>query len=111
MSTLVAIMSMSLDGYVADPRDGVNELFDWYFNSGDVEIQTGGPDPMRFKVSEPSATHLRTHHVAPRTATGRARSAFDCRFNIPDWVLSPALGSVPSHRSCDTHPRVCRTSP
>ncbi|HEY4132672.1 MAG TPA: dihydrofolate reductase family protein [Gemmatimonadaceae bacterium] len=59
MSKLVAIMSMSLDGFVADPRDGVNEVFDWYFNSGDVEIQTGGADPMTFKVSESSAKHLR----------------------------------------------------
>ena len=37
MSKLVAIMSMSLDGYVADLNDGVAEVFDWYFTSGDVE--------------------------------------------------------------------------
>ena len=30
MSKLVAIMSMSLDGYVADRNDGVAEVFDWY---------------------------------------------------------------------------------
>ena len=59
MSKVVAIMSMSLDGYVADRNDGVAEVFDWYFNSGDVEIHTGGSDPMTFKVSEPSAEHLR----------------------------------------------------
>ncbi len=58
MSNVVAIMSMSLDGYVADLNDGVAEVFDWY-TSGDVEIQTGGSDPMTFKVSEPSAQHLR----------------------------------------------------
>jgi dihydrofolate reductase len=52
-------MSMSLDGYVADLDDGVAEVFDWYFNSGDVEIQTGGSDPMTFRVSGPSAMHLR----------------------------------------------------
>jgi hypothetical protein len=52
-------MSMSLDGYVADPDDGVAEVFDWYFNSGDVEVHTGGSDAMTFKVSEPSAEHLR----------------------------------------------------
>jgi dihydrofolate reductase len=60
MSKLVAIMSMSLDGFVADHNDGVSEVFDWYFNSGDVEFQTGGSDPMTFKVSEPSARHLRS---------------------------------------------------
>src|SRR6478736_71616 len=59
MSKVVAIMSMSLDGYVADLNDGVAEVFDWYFNSGDVEFHTGGSDPMTFKVSEPSAEHLR----------------------------------------------------
>jgi hypothetical protein len=45
MSKLVAIMSMSLDGYVADRNDGVAEVFDWYFTSGDVEFNTGGSDP------------------------------------------------------------------
>ena len=46
MSKVVAIMSMSLDGYIADLNDGVAEVFDWYFTSGDVEIHTGGSDPM-----------------------------------------------------------------
>jgi len=59
MSKVVAIMSMSLDGYVADDNDGVAEVFDWYSSSGDVEFHTGGSDPMTFNVSEPSAGHLR----------------------------------------------------
>ena len=59
MSKVVAIMSMSLDGFVADPDDGVAEVFDWYFNSGEVEVDTGGSDPMTFRVSAPSAEHLR----------------------------------------------------
>ena len=59
MSKVIAIMSMSLDGYVADANDGVGEVFDWYFNSGDVAFDTGGADPMTFKVSAPSAVHLR----------------------------------------------------
>ena len=49
MSKVVAIMSMSLDGFVADLNDGVAEVFDWYLNSGDVEFHTGGSDPMTFK--------------------------------------------------------------
>jgi dihydrofolate reductase len=53
-------MSMSLDGFVADGNDGVAEVFDWYFSSGDVEFHTGGADPMTFKVSSPSAVHLRS---------------------------------------------------
>ena len=59
MSTVVAIMSMSLDGFVADPDDGVAEVFDWYAHSGDVEINTGGSDAMTFRMSEPSAAHFR----------------------------------------------------
>lgn len=59
MSKVIAIMSMSLDGFVADRNDGVAEVFDWYMNSGDVEVHVGGSDPMTFKVSEPSAEHLR----------------------------------------------------
>ena len=62
MSKVVAIMSMSLDGYVADSNDGVAEVFDWYGHSGDVEFHTGGSDPMTFKVSAPSAK--RTFEVA-----------------------------------------------
>ena len=57
---VVAIMSMSLDGFVADRNDGVGEVFDWYFNSGDVQIHTGGSDPMLFKVSQPSAGYIRS---------------------------------------------------
>ena len=59
MSKLVGLMSMSLDGFVADRNDGVGEVFDWYMNSGDVEFNTGGSDPMTFHVSPPSAEHLR----------------------------------------------------
>src|SRR3954466_2235774 len=58
MSKVIALMSMSLDGYVADRNDGVGEVFDWYMSSGNVEFHTGGSDPMTFHVSEPSAEHL-----------------------------------------------------
>jgi dihydrofolate reductase len=58
MAKLVAIMSMSLDGYVADPNDGVAQVFDWYMHSGDVAVHTGGSDPMTFKVSEASARYI-----------------------------------------------------
>jgi len=38
MTKVIAIMSMSLDGYVADPNGGVAEVFSWYF-SGNLEFQ------------------------------------------------------------------------
>ena len=59
MAKVVAIMSMSLDGFVADANDGVGEVFDWYF-SGDVEVSTASATmDMTFHVSPPSAEHLR----------------------------------------------------
>jgi dihydrofolate reductase len=59
MGKVVALMSMSLDGYVADADDGVAEVFDWYF-AGDVEVPTASGDSgMTFRVSAPSADHLR----------------------------------------------------
>ena len=57
MTKVVAFMSMSLDGYVADANDGVAEVFDWYFSSGDVEI------------SMPSTTSDMTFHVWRRAPT------------------------------------------
>ena len=59
MTKTVAVMSMSLDGYVADANDGVAEVFGWYF-SGDVEIPmpSTGSD-MTFHVSAPSADYLK----------------------------------------------------
>lgn len=59
MSKVIAVMSMSLDGYVAGPNDRVAEVFDWYFNSGAVEVRTGGADAMTFRVSPASAEHIR----------------------------------------------------
>jgi dihydrofolate reductase len=57
MTKVVAFMSMSLDGYVADGKDGVAEVFDWYF-AGDVEVPTASPD-FTFRVSARSAEHVR----------------------------------------------------
>jgi dihydrofolate reductase len=48
---------MSLDGFIADPADGVEHLFRWYGN-GDVTVPTADPR-MTFHVSLASAAHLR----------------------------------------------------
>src|SRR3954471_18283250 len=61
MSKVIALMSMSLDGFVADEQDGVDEVFDWYFSSGDVDVPTASTTSgMTFHVSEASAAHLRS---------------------------------------------------
>ncbi len=49
MSKVIFNISMSLDGYVAEPNDDPSQLHEWYF-SGDTEIP-GTP----FKVSKASA--------------------------------------------------------
>lgn len=54
MSKVIAIMSMSLDGYVTDLNDGVAEVFDWYFNSGDV----GGRGGRRYALALPSTQDI-----------------------------------------------------
>ncbi len=59
MSEVIAIMSISLDGYVAGPDHDVKQVLDWYFTSGDVEFTTGGADPMTLHMSEPSARCFR----------------------------------------------------
>jgi dihydrofolate reductase len=53
MATVVADMSMSLDGYVADPSDGINEVFGW-FMTGDVIVPTANPQ-IAFQTDEGNA--------------------------------------------------------
>jgi dihydrofolate reductase len=77
MPKVIALMSMSLDGYVADASDGVAEVFDWYFSSGDVEVPTASrTSGMTFHVSAPSAEHL-TGLVAEIGAMLTGRRTFE----------------------------------
>ena len=84
---VVAIMSMSLDGYVADANDGVAEVFDWYF-SGDVDVPTTSTTPgtrgiFAFVVTHqvpdgwprPGSTRLRPARGPDASATQRASVA------------------------------------
>src|SRR5690349_19298323 len=57
MSQVIANMSMSLDGYVADAGDGVEQVFGW-MGSGDVEVPTA-VDWATFKVAQASADYMR----------------------------------------------------
>jgi dihydrofolate reductase len=57
MGKLSAGFTMSLDGFIARPDDGVGELFKWYFG-GQVAIPV--PDsPMEFKVAPESVEIIR----------------------------------------------------
>jgi dihydrofolate reductase len=57
MGTVSMQASMSLDGFIADPSDAVDPLFDWYGN-GEVEFTGADPDRV-FHVSAASAGYLR----------------------------------------------------
>src|SRR5258708_29335167 len=57
---------VSVDGFIADEKDDVGPLHDWYF-SGDTPITEGGDQPFdhsgagsRFKVSAKSAEYVRS---------------------------------------------------
>ncbi len=58
MGKVIVDAVMSLDGFIADPSDGVGPLFDWYDN-GDVAIAPGDPERV-FHVSAPTADYLRS---------------------------------------------------
>ena len=96
MSKVIALMSMSLDGFVADEHDGVDEVFDWYFSSGDVEVPTASTtSDMTFRVSEASAQHLRSL-VAEIGAMLTGRRTFEVAdgwggqhpWDVPAFVLT-----------------------
>lgn len=55
-SKIVANMSMSLDGFIADPADGIDQLFGW-MASGEVEVPTSVD--WAFRVSPASAEYMR----------------------------------------------------
>jgi dihydrofolate reductase len=56
MGKVLSHMTMSLDGFIADPNDQVGELFEWY-EVGDVTIPTPNKD-VTFKVDQSSAKML-----------------------------------------------------
>ena len=57
MGRIFSHMTMSLDGFIADPGDGVDELFGWY-GSGPVTVPTAD-ERWSFSVDDGSARMLR----------------------------------------------------
>lgn len=57
MPKVVTHMTMSLDGYIADPADQVDELFDWY-QAGDVAVEHANKEMGAFNVDKASAEIL-----------------------------------------------------
>jgi dihydrofolate reductase len=57
MGKVLTHMAMSLDGYIANPNDDPEELFDWYWGGG-VTVPSL-QEEMSFQVDEASAAMLR----------------------------------------------------
>ncbi len=102
MARVVAEMSMSLDGFIADPSDGVEHLFGWYSN-GDVVTPSADPRWV-FHTSEASAGHLR-NALANVGALIAGRRLFDL---TSGWGGSHPMGVpvfVVTHSVPDGWPR------
>ncbi|ADD44902.1 dihydrofolate reductase family protein [Stackebrandtia nassauensis] len=57
MAKVYTHMTMSLDGYIADPNDGIDELFEWY-GAGEESVDSANED-VEFAVDSNSAELLR----------------------------------------------------
>ncbi len=86
MATVVAGLSMSLDGFIAHLDDGVEHLFDWYDN-GEIDIAWPGND-MVSHVTPASAAYLHDT-IARAGALVVGRRVFDY---TQGWGGSHPLG-------------------
>lgn len=74
MGKVCTHMTMSLDGYIADPEDQVGELFEWY-ETGEVSVASSNED-IAFDVDEASAEALK-ELTDPAGALVSGRRLFD----------------------------------
>jgi dihydrofolate reductase len=107
MGKVLSHMTMSLDGYIAQPDDMPAELFDWY-GAGDVPVASANEDVV-FNVDEASATMLRelTEGVGAMISGRRL-------FDMTDgWGDNHPVGApvvVVTHRPPDNAERWPRTT-
>lgn len=59
MSSIIASMSMSLDGFIAGPEHRVDEVFSWHHNGDTTVPVTIGDRLYEFHVGPVNAEHLR----------------------------------------------------
>jgi dihydrofolate reductase len=95
MGKVFSHMTMSLDGFIAQPDDQPAELFDWY-EAGDVSVSTPNED-ISFKVDDASAEVLRdlTHDTGALIA---GRRLFDIADGWNDNHPAGAPVVVVTHR-------------
>jgi dihydrofolate reductase len=72
MATVIADMSMSLDGFVAGPDDRIDEVFSWFMGDGEVTINPKPDNPeFEMKVDEASADEISTWSNIKALVIGR----------------------------------------
>jgi dihydrofolate reductase len=108
MSKVLTHMTMSLDGFIADPQDGIDELFAWY-GAGSVTVPTASEDIPSFSVDDASAELLRGY-----LASGGALVSGRRLFDITDgWGDTHPMGVpvvVVTHHTPDDADRWPRTT-
>ncbi len=95
MGKVLTHMTMSLDGFIADPNDDVGELFEWY-EAGDVSVPNASDD-ITFTVDAASAEVLGnlTQHSGALVA---GRRLFDITNGWDDHHPIGAAVVVVTHR-------------
>ncbi len=107
MSTVHTHMTMSLDGFIADPDDGIDELFGWY-GAGDVTIPTAA-DQFEFNVDAESAELLRGYLASPGALVS-GRRLFDITNGWDDQHPMGAPVVVVTHHAPEDADRLPRTT-
>jgi len=90
MGQVVADMTMTLDGFIADKDGSADQLFGWFF-SGDTEVPSGNAG-LSFSPSEESAQVLRDALKSVGAIVG-GRTYFD---QADGWGGNPPMG-VPAY--------------
>src|SRR5579875_982387 len=96
MGRIFSHMTMSLDGFIADPDDGVGELFGWY-DAGPVAVPSAD-ERWSFSVDDASARMLR-EVMAATGALVCGRRLFE---HTSGWDDSHPMGApvvVVTHRA------------
>ena len=101
MGKVVAQLAMSLDGFIADPDDGCDDLFGFYDN-GDVELVLADGWPT-FHMFEPSATLMR-EEVARTGCHVMGRDLYDMTNGWGGHPGNEAPIVVLTHQAPDQHP-------
>jgi dihydrofolate reductase len=98
MGKVFTHMTMSLDGFIADPNDQVGELFDWY-EAGDVNVPNPNED-VSFQVDDASAEMLQ-ELTGNTGALVAGRRLFDIADGWGDKHPAGAPVVVVTHRAPD----------